>query len=104
MKIKEREVDIMSRATRKQETINSNIQKNTSKINSVENRVTKLEKQYDEHVVTHIVDDLGRQRFRGSDKPMYTYSEIADKYGTSATTVGRIANENGLSRRNKNDA
>lgn len=84
--------------------INQTLQNHGSKINSLGNDIQQLKKQYDEHIVSHIIDDLQKERFAGSGKPLYTYSEVADKYHTSASTVGRIAEDHGLSRRKKNNA
>lgn len=88
-----------SRQNRKDNEFNSRINKNTTKINAVENNVQKLKRDYDEHILRHILDDLQQERFPGSGKPLYTYQEIADRYNTSAATVNRIASEHGLLRR-----
>ena len=93
-----------SRKGRKFENINQTLQRHGSKLNNIENVVQRLTKQYDEHIVSHIIDDLQKERFAGSGKPMYTYSEIADKYNTSTSTVARIADDHGLNRRKKNNA
>ena len=93
-----------SRKGRKLDNINQTLQRQGSKLNNIENDVQRLKKQYDEHIVSHIIDDLQKERFAGSGKPMYTYSEVADKYNTSASTVARIADEHGLNRRKKNNA
>ena len=89
---------------RKLEAINENLQKQERKLNDIEADVQRLKKQYDEHIVSHIIDDLQKERFPGSGKPLFTYSEIGERYGTSGSTVARIAEEKGLSRRKKNEA
>lgn len=93
-----------SRKGRQIDAINKKQQQQESRMNNLENEVQYLKKQYDQHIVSHIIDDLQQERFLGSGKPMYTYSEVADKYHTSASTVARIADEHGLSRRKKNNA
>lgn len=65
-------------------------------------RVDNAKKEYDQHIDTHIVDDLMCERFPGSGKPMYTYADIAKKRNVSTRRVQQIAEENGLTRRNKN--
>lgn len=93
-----------SRKGRKLDNINQALQQQGTKLNNIENDVQRLKKQYDEHIVSHIIADLQLERFVGSGKPMYTYSEIGDKYHTSASTVARIAEEHDLNRRKKNNA
>jgi hypothetical protein len=93
-----------SKKGRKLDNINQTLHRQGSKLNNIENDVQRLKKQYDEHIVSHIIDDLQKERFAGSGKPMYTYSEVADRYNTSASTVARIADEHGLNRRKKNNA
>ena len=93
-----------SKRKRKIDTINQALQQQGSKVNRIENEVQQLKKKYDEHIVSHIIDDLQKERFAGSGKPMFTYSDVADRYNTSTSTVSRIAEEYGLSRRKKNNA
>jgi hypothetical protein len=59
---------------------------------TIEQRVSMLETR-------NIVDDLTQMRFQGFDKPLYTYSEIADRKHISPATVARVAEKHGLSRR-----
>lgn len=53
------------------------------------------------HIDMHIKDDLSAKRFPGSDKPMFTYEEIGERYGVSKSYVQRQAEENGLNRRGR---
>ena len=88
-----------TRQNRKDNEIDSRITENSTKINVVNNDVKKLKKDYDSHILGHILDDLQKERFAGADKPLYTYQEIADRHNTSPATVARIASEHGLQRR-----
>lgn len=47
-----------------------------------------------------IIDDLTKETFPGSGRYFYTYEQIGDKNGVSASKVSRIAEKNNLSRRN----
>lgn len=93
-----------SKKNRRDNEIDATLSKQSSEINRLDNEVKKLRKEYDQHVVEHIIEDLQKKRFYGSEKPLYTYVEIADKYNTSSATVTRIAEENNLSRRSKFNA
>ena len=88
-----------SKQNRRDNEIDSRIYANEGRINSLGNEVKKLEKEHDRHIERHIVDDLQAVRFSGSDKPLYTYQEIADRYNVPVSTVSRVAEENGLLRR-----
>lgn len=88
-----------TKQNRKDNEVDSRITENTTKINVIDNDVKKLKKDYDAHILGHILDDLQKERFVGSDKPLFTYQEIADRHNTSAATVTRIASEHGLQRR-----
>lgn len=94
----------MSRKGRQIASINEKMDKQQRQVNNIDNQVQQLKKQYDEHIISHIVDDLQKERFLGSGKPMFTYAEIGKKYKTSASTVARIADERGLSRRKNKEA
>lgn len=74
---------------------------NRSRLSNIENHLQKLEKKYDDHIIAHIVEDLDCETFTNSGRYMYTYNDLAQKYNTSASTISRIAEEHGLSRRNK---
>lgn len=53
------------------------------------------------HIDMHIKDDLVAPRFPGSNKPLFTYDEIAERYDVSKSYVQRKAEENGLNRRGR---
>lgn len=80
----------------------SKVGSNRTRLNNLETRVQKLERQYDAHIISHIVEDLDCETFTNSGRYMYTYNDLAQKYNTSASTISRIAEEHGLSRRNRN--
>ncbi|MBN1058511.1 hypothetical protein [Clostridium botulinum] len=95
----------MSKKTKKcrtKEKINNRLIKNETKINKLNNQYEKLKKDYDKHIIQHIIDDLGKETFYGSGRPLYTYKNIASKYNTSSSTISRIAEKNGLNRKKGN--
>jgi hypothetical protein len=53
----------------------------------------------DSHINTHIKDDLETTKFSGTDKPLYTYDEIAQRYQVPKSRVQKVAEENNLTRR-----
>lgn len=61
----------------------------------------EAKQHYEQHIERHILDDLSAERFPGSCKPMYSYSDIAERHGVSTSKVQRVAEENNLTRRNK---
>lgn len=61
----------------------------------------KAKQKYEQHIERHILDDLSAERFPGACKPMYSYSDIANRHNVSTSKVQRIAEENNLTRRNK---
>ncbi len=91
----------LSKQKRKEAAVDSRLNSVESTIHRLDGDVKRLKKQYDEHIVAHIIDDLDKETFPGSGRPLYTYSDIGDKYGTSPATVGRIAEEHGRNRRGK---
>lgn len=79
---------------------------NKLKFEKLERRVSNLERSQKQtetqlSLITerNIVDDLSRETFPGSGRPLYTYENTADRNGTSASTVSRIADKHGISRR-----
>ena len=89
----------VSKQNRRDNEIDSRLRNNETNINSVDNEVKKLKKDYDKHIIRHMLDDIQQERFPGSGKPLYTYQDIADRYDTSASTISRIAGEHDLLRR-----
>lgn len=68
-------------------------------IRELQHEVKKSKEEFDRHLERHILDDLQATRFPGSDKPMYTYSDIADRYNVSQSKVQRTAVDNNVTRR-----
>lgn len=66
----------------------------------METRMDAIEQRFSHMESRNVVDDLTAVRFHGSDKPVFTYNEIAERNNTSSATITRIAVKNGLSRRN----
>jgi hypothetical protein len=91
----------VSKEKRDKQRVYEQLQKHGRDINVLKDEVRKLQKQYDEHSIMHILDDIDKETFTGSGRPLFTYENIAKKYGTSPSTVSRIAEENGRSRRGK---
>lgn len=78
------------------------------RINILQKETKELQKEIkqfnaniDKHIIRHIVEDLRKRKFEGSQKPLYTYQEIANKYNTSKSSIQRIASKFMLSRRQK---
>ena len=88
-----------NRKARRNQEIDQKLSSQERRLNTVVDEVKRLRKEYDAHAVMHIKDDLEKKRYQGSQKPMFTYAEIAERNNTSASTVARIAEENNLSRR-----
>lgn len=65
------------------------------RIENLENEISKLNK----HIDMHIIEDLQKTRFTGSDKPLYTYDEIAEKHDIPKSRVQKVAEDNNLTRR-----
>ncbi len=80
------------------------IDKLKSETERLKNDAEKIKNQYESHIERHIIDDLSTERFPGAGKPLYSYSDIAERYNVSTSKVQRIARENGLTRRNSETA
>lgn len=79
---------------------------NKLKYDKLQKRVMDLEKNYkttDERISRieerNVVDDIIRETFPGSGRWFFTYENIAARNNISASTVSRIAEKNGISRR-----
>lgn len=79
---------------------------NKLKHEKLEKRVSTLEKNYKgiEECISaieelEVVDDLTKETFPGSGRWLFTYENIAERRHISASTVSRIAEKNGISRR-----
>ena len=71
-------------------------------INMLKRQSEKSKEQYDAHIEYHIKEDLQTMRFVGSDKPMYSYADIAQNHDVSTSKVQAVAEKNGLTRRKSN--
>lgn len=81
--------------------------KNRDRLDQCEKDIFELKKEmdrskeaFDRHIEEHVKEDLQEKRFQGSNKFMYTYEDIAQKNNISKAKVQKIAEENGLTRRN----
>lgn len=79
---------------------------NKLKYDKLQKRVGELEKNYkiiDNRISRiedrNVRDDIIRETFPGSGRWFFTYENIADRNNISASTVSRIAEKNGISRR-----
>ncbi|MBQ9521857.1 MAG: hypothetical protein IJR72_04720 [Oscillospiraceae bacterium] len=66
---------------------------------SIEERLSALENQVGGLTERHIIEDLREKRYDGSDKPRYSYADIAKKNNVPTSRVQDIAKRNGLERR-----
>jgi AraC-like DNA-binding protein len=66
----------------------------------MKNKNNQLETAFNKHIERHVIDDLQQTRYNG--KPLYSYSDIADRHNLSVSTVQRIAIAQGLTRRSNN--
>lgn len=74
--------------------LRSDVERLKSDMGTVKNDIASIKER-------NVVDDLMKERFPGSGKPLYTYDEIGTKNSVSTATVSRIADKNDLSRRDK---
>lgn len=66
--------------------------------------IKELKEEFEKHIEKHIVDDLQKETFPGSGRPLYTYEHIAERNDTNPTHVCRVAKNHGISRRSNNSA
>lgn len=64
---------------------------------SIQKELKEKQKDFEEHLKTHIIEDLQETRFGG--KYMYSYKDIAEKYNVSFGFVQRTAIKENLTRR-----
>lgn len=84
---------------RKKGSNGERLDKCDKRISELEEKLNKYQGTFDKHIEDHIIEDLQTPRFPGSDKPLYTYEEIAEKRNVTKAKVQKIANENNLTRR-----
>lgn len=77
----------------KLKTIQSELAQLKATVQDHEGRLKGMEER-------EIVKLLEEKNYAGSDRPRYTYQEIAEITGVSAAKVNNIAAKNNLSRRN----
>lgn len=65
----------------------------------IQKELEEKQKNFEEHLRTHIIEDLQKERFSGSGKYMYSYKDIAEKYNVSFGFVQRTAIKENLTRR-----
>jgi len=88
--------------SRKKGSNGARLDQHDQEILKLKQSAEQTQREYEEHIERHIVDDLMLERFSGSGKKMYSYADIAGRYGVSVSKVQRIAEKNGLMRRNQN--
>ena len=94
----------LSKEKREKQKVHDKLRNHDRDINEIKNNVQQLQKQYNDMNLRNILDDLDKETFQGSGRPLYTYENIADRNNTSASTVARIAEEHGKNRRSKKNA
>jgi t-SNARE complex subunit (syntaxin) len=76
--------------------------KTSSKINKIEAKVAKLEKEVNRVSDNQILILLQESNSPYTQKPRYTYEEISNISGKSTGHISNLAKKHGLSRRNLN--
>lgn len=76
-----------------------NLQKDVEELVNKVKETETIKVTLESHIDTHIKDDLVMPKFLGSDKYLYTYDEIAERYEVPKSRVQKVAEENNLSRR-----
>lgn len=74
---------------------------NTQDIATLQKEMLQVKADIDNINRRNIMDDLQQKKFPGSDKPLYTYDEIAAKNGVNRNLVQKTAEQEGLTRRLK---
>lgn len=80
---------------------------NKLKYEKLERRVSDLEKKtkiidsnYNQMQERNIVNDIMKETYPGSGRDFFTYDEIGRRNNVSPAKVSRVAEKNGISRRN----
>lgn len=96
----------MAKSKRKNDTekLFNRTNKMQQDLNNLTTKVNGLEKQWNQFSVAQLLEDLQKETFPGSGRYLYTYADLANKYSVSPSTVGRIAEDNGINRRKRNNA
>ena len=88
--------------SRKANSNGAKLDKHDKDIFELKQKCDCSKQEYEKHIERHIKDDLMQERFPGSGKSLYSYNDIADRYDVSTSKVQRVAEDNSLTRRNKN--
>lgn len=77
------------------------MKQNAQDIATLQKEMLQVKSDIDNINRRNIMDDLQQKKFPGSDKPLYTYDEIATKNGVNRNLVQKTAEQEGLTRRLK---
>jgi hypothetical protein len=75
------------------------LDKQDEEISNLKREAEKSKEKFEQHITVHIKEDLMTPKFKGSEKYLYTYDEIAEKYDIPKSRVQKVAEENDLTRR-----
>jgi hypothetical protein len=82
-------------------SVNNQVKKLRSDVENLKSEMKTVKTDVASMKERNVVDDLTKERFPGSGKPLFTYGEIGKRNGVSDATVARVADRNDLSRREK---
>ena len=82
-------------------SVNNQVRKLRSDVENLKSEVKAVKTEVASIKERNVVDDLTKERYPGSGKPLFTYGEIGKRNGVSDATVARIADKKDLSRRDK---
>jgi hypothetical protein len=82
-------------------SVNNQVRKLRSDVESLKSEMKTVKNDLAIVKERNLYDDLTKERFPGSGKPLYTYDEIGKRNGTSSASVARYADKKDLSRREK---
>lgn len=76
--------DRLSRSEKDIATIKSDMQ-------DINDKISELQQQQESQLLRNILDDLDEETYRNSGRPMYTYDDIADRWGVTRSKVQKTA-------------
>lgn len=79
--------------------VNRKFNKLDNSVNKLENNFGEIQGQFNSVQIMQIVQLIQEKFPPGSDRDKYRYEDIGNMYGLSASTISRIAEANGVSRR-----
>lgn len=88
---------------RKQGSNGARLDRHDKEIEDLKRKSEEAKKEYENHIQYHVIEDLNTERFTNSGKYMYTYADIANRHNIPISKVQKIAEENNLTRRNRNN-